>query len=131
MTPRIAVVGLVVSDMAASLAFYRKLGLDIPPGADAEPHASIQLEGVQIAWDLVEVIHSFDPGWTKPAGGPGASLAFDCGEPAEVDRVFAELVADGYEGHLEPWDAFWGMRYATLRDPDGHGVDLFALLPTA
>ena len=24
--------------------------------------------------------------------------------------------------------AFWGQRYATLRDPDGNGVDLFAAL---
>ena len=45
--------------------------------------------------------------------------------------MFAELVAAGYDGHLEPWDAFWGQRYASVRDPDGNGVDLFAPLPTA
>ena len=39
------------------------------------------------------------------------------------------MVAAGFEGHLEPWDAFWGQRYATLRDPDGIGVDLYAALP--
>ena len=32
----------------------------------------------------------------------------------------------GYEGHKEPWDAFWGHRYAIVHDPDGNGVDLFA-----
>ncbi len=40
------------------------------------------------------------------------------------------LVADGYENHLDPFDAFWGQRYASVRDPDGNAVDLFAALPT-
>ena len=31
MPPQIAVIEVVVSDMAASLAFYRRLGLDVPP----------------------------------------------------------------------------------------------------
>ena len=31
----------------------------------------------------------------------------------------------------EPFDAFWGQRYATVRDPDGNAVDLFAALPSA
>jgi hypothetical protein len=30
----------------------------------------------------------------------------------------------------DPWDAFWGMRYATVADPDGNGIDLYANLPT-
>jgi uncharacterized glyoxalase superfamily protein PhnB len=47
-----------------------------------------------------------------------------------VDKRYGELVAAGYEGHKEPWDAFWGMRYAVLHDPDGNGVDLFAALPS-
>jgi uncharacterized glyoxalase superfamily protein PhnB len=39
------------------------------------------------------------------------------------------MVAAGFSGHLEPWDAFWGQRYASLQDPDGTTVDLFAALP--
>ena len=78
--------------------------------------------------DTVEVIRSFDPGWTAPTGSPRAALAFEFASPAEVDATYAELVAEGYEGHKEPWDAFWGQRYAQLRDPDGNGVDLYAAL---
>jgi uncharacterized glyoxalase superfamily protein PhnB len=37
-------------------------------------------------------------------------------------------VAAGYHSELEPFDAFWGQRYATVLDPDGNGVDLFAPL---
>ena len=46
-----------------------------------------------------------------------------------MDRWYAELTDAGYHGHLKPWDAFWGQRYAVLHDPDGNGVDLFAPLP--
>jgi uncharacterized glyoxalase superfamily protein PhnB len=45
-----------------------------------------------------------------------------------VDSLYAELTGAGYEGHLAPWDAFWGQRYAVLRDPDGNDVALFAAL---
>jgi uncharacterized glyoxalase superfamily protein PhnB len=55
-------------------------------------------------------------------------LAFECDSPDEVDQVYSELVGAGYHGHKEPWDAFWGQRYAQLHDPDGNGVDLFAPL---
>jgi catechol 2,3-dioxygenase-like lactoylglutathione lyase family enzyme len=123
-------IGLVVSDMAASLAFYRRLGLDVPPESDGAPHVETTLPGgLRMAWDTVETIRSFDPGWTPPAGGPRVALAFACADPAEVDSVYAELVDAGHVGHKEPWDAFWGMRYAVLHDPDGNAVDLFARLP--
>jgi catechol 2,3-dioxygenase-like lactoylglutathione lyase family enzyme len=130
MTARLDVVGIVVADMARSLAFYRELGFDIPASADSEPHVEASLAGgLRIAWDTAETIRSFDPSWTPPTGGPPMGLAFACDDPAEVDATYARLVAAGYEGHLEPWDAFWGMRYATVHDPDGNGVDLFATLP--
>ena len=40
-------------------------------------------------------------------------------------------MAAGHRGHLEPFDAFWGQRYATVLDPDGNGVDLYAPLDPA
>ena len=46
-----------------------------------------------------------------------------------MDRLYAELTEAGYAGQREPWDAFWGQRYATVGDPDGNAVDLFASLP--
>ncbi|WP_348637923.1 VOC family protein [Actinomadura madurae] len=58
-------------------------------------------------------------------------LAFQAASPADVDAVYAEMTAAGYTGAKEPWDAFWGMRYATVLDPDGNGVDLYAPLPAA
>ena len=126
---RLDVVGVVVADMARSLAFYRRLGLDLSPSADAEPHVEVSLPGgLRMAWDTIDVIRSFDPEWMPPSGGHGLSLAFLCESPAEVDATYAALVEAGHQGHLEPWDAFWGQRYAVVRDPDGNSVDLFAPL---
>jgi catechol 2,3-dioxygenase-like lactoylglutathione lyase family enzyme len=127
---RPALIELVVSDMAATLALYRRLGLAIPPDADGAPHVDVEFEGLRIAFDTEETIRSFDPSWSPPGpGGHRVALAFDCGTPDDVDAAWADLTGAGYAGHLAPWNAFWGMRYAVIHDPDGTPVDLFALLP--
>jgi catechol 2,3-dioxygenase-like lactoylglutathione lyase family enzyme len=129
MTARLDLIGLVVDDMARSLAFYRRLGFDLPPEADGEPHVEATLPGgLRIAWDTVETVRSFDPGWAPPSGGHRVALAFACDDAAAVNATYGDLVAAGYEGHKEPWDAFWGQRYAIVLDPDGNSVDLFANL---
>jgi uncharacterized glyoxalase superfamily protein PhnB len=120
---------MIVKDMGAALAFYRRLGLDIPADADTEPHVEVVLPGgVRLAWDTVQVIHSFDPGWTPPSGGHRMAIAFRCDTPSEVDTAYADLTGAGYHGYTAPFDAFWGQRYATVHDPDGNAVDLFAQL---
>ncbi|MFE0626260.1 VOC family protein [Streptomyces sp. NPDC058864] len=127
MTLRFDVVEIVVADMAASLAFYRRLGLEIPAGAEAEPHVETTLPGgLRMAWDTVEMVRTFDSAWEPPQGGHRMALAFTCDAPEEVDATFAELTEAGYAGHLKPFDAPWGMRYAVVLDPDGNPVDLFA-----
>jgi uncharacterized glyoxalase superfamily protein PhnB len=122
--------GIVVSDMARSLAFYRQLGLEFPEGAEQEGHVEAQLPGgLRYMLDTEEVMRMFDPEWTRPTGGHAVGGAFNCGSPDEVDRVYEELLGAGGSPHKEPWDAFWGHRYAQLKDPDGTVVDLFAPLP--
>lgn len=128
MTPRLDAIGITTADLAASLAFYRfYFGLDIPAGADSAPHVEVTLpNGQRILWDTEDVIRSFDPGWTGSQGGDRVGLAFVCDTPAEVDAVYADLTGAGYQGHLKPWDAVWGQRYAVVLDPDGCAVSLFA-----
>jgi catechol 2,3-dioxygenase-like lactoylglutathione lyase family enzyme len=126
---RLDVIGIAVQDMAKSLAFYRRLGLDLPAAADREPHVETTLPGgLRLAWDTVETIRSFDPDWAARSGSPRIGLAFLMDSPADVDGAYEELTSLGYEGHKLPWDAFWGQRYASLKDPDGNGIDLFAPL---
>jgi uncharacterized glyoxalase superfamily protein PhnB len=127
-SPRFEALGVVVSDMARSLAFYRRLGLEFPEGAESEGHAEAPLPGgLRFMLDTEEVVRSFDPEWTRPETS-SIGLAFVCDSAADVDKAYAELTSAGYREHREPWDAFWGQRYAQVKDPDGHNVDLFAPL---
>jgi catechol 2,3-dioxygenase-like lactoylglutathione lyase family enzyme len=131
MTLKLGFIGIVTNDMAASLAFYRTLGVPVGPDQDDAPHVDAVLDGgVTLAWDTVATIRDFDPSFTPATGGHRIALAFDQGSPATVDVTFAALVDAGYAGHVEPWDAAWGQRYATLLDPDGNSVDLYAALDT-
>jgi catechol 2,3-dioxygenase-like lactoylglutathione lyase family enzyme len=123
---RLDLVGIVVSDMRASLEFYRRLGLEIPEGSEDEPHAEATTpSGLRVAWDTAELMQEIDPAWKEPSGGHRMSLAFLCSSPEEVDATYERLAALGH-GYKEPWDAFWGQRYAIVKDPDGNHIDLFA-----
>lgn len=125
---RLDAFGIVVSDMAASVAFYRRLGVDFPdPSGDGHIEATIG-GGLRLMLDTVEVVKSIEPEWSPSTGGHRIGIAFLCDSPADVDSTYKELTESGVEGHKEPWDAFWGQRYAQLKDPDGNVVDLFAAL---
>lgn len=130
MATKFDLIGIIVKDMGTALGFYRRVGLDIPASADTEPHVEHVLPGgIRLAFDAVDTIQSFDPEWTPASGGHRIALAFACDSPAEVDAVYADLTAAGYEGYKAPFDAFWGQRYATVHDPDGNAVEFFAALP--
>ncbi|MFD3591681.1 VOC family protein [Nocardia sp. NPDC058640] len=130
MTPQLDAISVIVSDMAASVAFYRRLGLEFPDGAESEGHAEAAIGGMRLLLDTEATVASFTPGWQPPTGPGRSSLAFRCADPAEVDKLYGELVDAGHHGETPPWDAFWGQRYACVADPDGHGIDLYAPLPS-
>lgn len=132
MTPRFEAFGIVAADMPRALAFYRRLGLEFPDGAEGEDHVEAQLPGgLRYMIDAESVVKTFDPEWQRPVAGHAVAGAFKCDSPEEVDRLYAELLEAGGSPHKEPWDAFWGQRYAQVKDPDGTVVDLFAPLPDA
>jgi len=119
-------IGIVARDISALLRFYRLLGLTIPQDVEKESHIEITLSGgLRIAWDTLELIKSLYPDWAEPVG-QRMSLAFKCDSPAEVDALHERIMQNGYRTHKAPWVAFWGQRYATVIDPDGNLVDLFA-----
>ncbi|MEU8238074.1 VOC family protein [Actinoplanes missouriensis] len=125
MAPTFNAIGLATADMAASLSFYRRLGLTFPDGAEREPHVEATVAGgIRLMWDTHEALRSFDPDY-RP-GPPGGGWAFLCADPAEVDACHDDLVAAGHRSVKQPWDAPWGQRYAQIADPDGNVVDLFA-----
>jgi len=127
--PYLDAVGVIVSDMARAVDFYGRLGLEFSGAATDEVHAEATGPGgLRVMLDAEASVRSFSD-WQPPTGGsPRTALAFLCDDPAEVDRVFDVLVALGGRGHLQPFDAPWGQRYATVHDHDGNAVDLFAPL---
>jgi uncharacterized glyoxalase superfamily protein PhnB len=125
--PELNAIGIAAADMAESIRFYRLLGLDMPERPE-EGHVEASLpNGVRLMLDSEETILSFLPDW-KRQNGNQISLAFECASPAEVDELYARVTKAGFEGEKEPWDAFWGQRYALLGDPDGVRINLYAAL---
>jgi catechol 2,3-dioxygenase-like lactoylglutathione lyase family enzyme len=122
-------IGIVAADLAKSLAFYRALGLAVPDGAENEPHVEVPLGGgMRLMFDTEEVVRSFHPSWSPAVGAGRIGLAVALADAAAVDAAYAELTAAGHHGELAPFDAPWGQRYASMNDPDGNGVDLYAPL---
>src|SRR5256886_13435547 len=128
MPAQVAACGIVVDGMPRALAFYRGLGIDLPAEADEQPHAQTALPGgLQLMFDTVDEIRSFDPDWQPPPSGlHRMELAFQLDTPAEVDELYGRLPTLRFPRPKPPWDAFRGQRYAILHDPDGNGVALFS-----
>ncbi len=120
-------IGIVAADMGESIRFYRLFGLDVPETPD-EGHVDTFLpNGVRFMLDSEETMRSFIDGWTRETGNQ-VGIAFECASPAEVDEIYSRVTEAGFHGEKEPWDAFWGQRYALLKDPSGVDVSLYAPL---
>ena len=127
MAPPLNALGIAAADLAESMRFYRLLGLDFPDAPEGGHVEATLPNGLRLMLDSEETIRSFLPDWSRVDGNQ-ISLAFECASPAEVDELYARVVAAGFEGEKEPWDAFWGQRYALLGDPDGVRINLYARL---
>jgi catechol 2,3-dioxygenase-like lactoylglutathione lyase family enzyme len=123
--PALDLINLVVSDMEASVAFYRQLGVEIP---DTDPawaghHRDAEFpRGVNLHLDSHEFARHWDRGWRAGT----AVLGFSVESRERVDALYAEMTGSGYTGQQEPYDAFWGARYAVVEDPDGNAVGLMS-----
>jgi catechol 2,3-dioxygenase-like lactoylglutathione lyase family enzyme len=116
---------LVVSDMEATLTFYRRLGLTIP---DTDPaflshHRTARLQGgIDLDFDSTEFARHWDKGWRAGAG----VIGFKVDSRERVDASYADLTGAGYRGQQEPYDTFWGARYAVVEDPDGNAIGIMS-----
>jgi catechol 2,3-dioxygenase-like lactoylglutathione lyase family enzyme len=126
-------VNIIVGDMAASSEFYRRLGLTIPD--DGEPWSSYHLsadtpEGMDLDLDLVTFATKWNAG-TRAEGFRGVVLGFHVPTREAVDRIHADMTRAGYRSQQEPYDAFWGSRFAVLEDPDGNSVGVMSPMDDA
>ena len=132
--PTLNQLNIVSGNVDASIAFYRRLGVDIPDPriwrtATGAHHVSA------IEADSPEAARSISTAPPSPRSGtrdgpaaktsPAAwSWGSACSSREEVDRLYGEMTAAGHRGLQAPWDAFWGARYAIVEDPDGIAVGL-------
>jgi catechol 2,3-dioxygenase-like lactoylglutathione lyase family enzyme len=124
-SPILDQLNLVVSDMNATVEFYRRLGLDIP---DTDPafqahHRSARLPGgLDLDFDSAEFVTHWDVGWRSGR----AVIGFRVSRRERVDSIYSDLTASGYLGQQPPYDAFWGARFAIVEDPDGNAVGIMS-----
>lgn len=130
----LAGLNLVVSDMARTVEFYRRLGLTIDDSNPWNDHhvTAAMPNGFELEFDSVELADAYDPGGRDAPGNGGRNvLVFSVPSRAAVDELYEELTGAGYAGHQPPYDAFWGARYAVIDDPDGNFVGLMSPLDEA
>jgi hypothetical protein len=117
---------LVVGEMGPMVDFYRRLGVEIE---DPTPEWPDVHRGGQSGSVGVDLDHeSFTPNWNAgwPAGRTGPLLGFGVPTREAVDALYAELTGAGHQGSQEPFDAFWGARYAVVVDPEGTHVGIMS-----
>ena len=128
-------VNIVSRDLAASTAFYRLLGLDIPElriwGSDSAPHHASAVEERPVVTDFDMDSERFASVWNT--GWAGRSdlagkvvLSFRVAERDEVDAIHARVTGAGHASLSAPHDAFWGSRFAIVEDPDGIAVGIMS-----
>jgi catechol 2,3-dioxygenase-like lactoylglutathione lyase family enzyme len=130
-SPAFTQLNLVVSDVAASLDFYRRLGVATPDytagpnGEDPGDHAELALPGgVSLELDTAASARIWHAGYRSDPASVKAIIGFSFPTRRAVDDRYAELTAAGCTGRQPPYDAFWGGRYAIVADPDGNDVAL-------
>ncbi len=122
MSVHLSMIGVVVADMARALAFYRRLGLDIPADADDRPHVEMRMEGgVTLFWDTV-FAKTYDPDREVPTGGYRILPEFFLADRSAVDATYADLIGHGYRGHRAPFETAFDAYMAMVNDPDGNVV---------
>lgn len=118
---------LVVDDMDAAVRFYRALGVDLPdtPAPWDQHHRSARSDdGIDFDIDSNTFASMWNHG--RPRGQTGVVLGFRVTSRDEVDRIYQRVTGMGYGGQQEPYDAFWGARYAIVTDPDGNAVGIMS-----
>lgn len=132
---RFSGLNLVARDLDATIAFYRRLGMSIPDGkvwrTESGPHHVDDVRAdsdVGFDFDSEHLAMTYNSGHDANARGNETVLGFSVGSREDVDALHGELVAAGYKSRQEPYDAFWGARYAVVVDPDGREVGLMSPL---
>ena len=123
-------INLIVRDMDATLAFYRRLGVDIPDTAiwktpSGIHHVSLKSSGeYDFAFDSHALAKDYNKGFAAERGR--VLISFRLPSREAVDAAYANLTGHEHQGLQPPYDVFWGARFAIVEDPDGNPVGLMS-----
>ena len=121
MEQRVSLITLGVADVAASRAFYERLGWIV--AMDVQETVFFQIGGsVLTLWSRDKLAE--DSGVSDNGGWGGITLAHNVRSPEEVDAVVAEAERAGARVTHAPGKAFWGGYTAVFVDPDGHAWEV-------
>lgn len=130
MTTTFAHINILAADMDATIAFYRLLGLDVPdafewpPGSGAK-HVEVHMPGnYYLAFDDHAMARIWNAQFDPARGAGNIVVGLLVGTRADVDRIYDTVKQARHRVGQEPYDAFWGSRYAIVIDPDGNQVGL-------
>ena len=102
-SPRVDAFGIVVSDMARSLAFYRALGLSIPADADGAPHTEVELAGgLRLMFDTEDTVRSFKEIIDGKCDALPEQAFYMAGAIEEVHENAKKLAATGKPADAKP-----------------------------
>ena len=121
-------VGVIVEDMSRAAEFYRRLGVDVPEGAETGEHVEIAMSGLTFFLSTTRANARWDPARTDALGGYRIVLEFYLETPASLDAKYGELTGFGYVGHCPPYDVTPKLRFAMVDDPDGNTILLSAFV---
>ena len=117
MDQRISLITLGVVYVAASRAFYERLGWSV--GLDVEETVFFQIGGLILTlWGRDKL--AADSGVVDGGGWGGVTLAHNVGSREDVDRVVEEARSAGASIAREPAETFYGGYAGVFVDPDGH-----------
>ena len=120
-------VGVIVEDMPRATEFYRRLGVDVPDGAETEGHVEIKMSGLTFFLSTKEQNARWDPARREISGdGYRIVLEFYLDSRDALDAKYEELTSYGYAGHCAPYDVTPELRFAMVDDPDGNTILLSA-----
>jgi uncharacterized glyoxalase superfamily protein PhnB len=127
---QIALITILTDDVPRLAAFYRDV-LHFEVKQDLGGYIEFHNAGARFAVCARSILHeaSGHASYTATHHGQCFELAFPCAGPADVDRVYAQIVAQGATPVHAPADMPWNQRTAMFADPDGNIHELFADLP--
>lgn len=117
-------VNVVAVKYDETVEFYRRIGIQIPKVISEPPetrHAEALDHGsCSFALDNPALASIYNAEWRKFSASSSVLITVRLPTHDAVDGTYDVLVAAGYEGLQVPYDAFWGARFAVVRDPEGN-----------